>query len=69
MRTERPVKRGRRGETLIELMLSLLLLGLVLAMAFQFLADELRVIETLRRLDARRWEIQRDASRGSGEAF
>ncbi|MBQ9564953.1 MAG: prepilin-type N-terminal cleavage/methylation domain-containing protein [Synergistaceae bacterium] len=55
---------GRRGETLVELLLSLLLLALVLASAFRFLADELLLLEKLRRLDDLRWELQRRVSRG-----
>ena len=54
----------RRGESFAELMLALLIFGLVMASAFDFLAGEIRFIENLRRFDARQWELQRNASLG-----
>ena len=56
--------RKRRGESLIELILSLLILSFVIGSAFDFLASELRFIEKLRRSDAVRWDTQRRLSRG-----
>ena len=52
----------RRGESFAELVLSLLIFGLVMAAAFDFLAGELRFIENLRRFDARQWELQMNAN-------
>ncbi len=55
----------RRGESFTELMLALLILGLVMASAFDFLAGELRFIEKLRRFDGRQWDLQKDAGRNA----